>query len=207
MDDRTLVAALRRRDEASFRLLIAKHHATMVRLVLPYCGDEAVAEEIVQETWAAFLAGLDGFQFRSSLRTWLFGILFNRARSVANREGRTMPLSQLACEVGEGAEDPLDRLFYGDSHPNAGGWSVPPSRWKVNPEDELMSREICRRIQRGSQSLPEAQRVVFILRDTLGWETEEIAKLLGQTRNWVRVVLHRARLKLREELEDFLGGA
>lgn len=204
--ERRLLAALRRGESRETMRFVAQNHSVMVRLARPYVGTEELAEEVAQEAWMAFMKRLPSFEGRSSLRSWLFSILFNRARTCGAREGRTMAASQLADEIGEPSTEFLDHLFHGRDHPDCGGWAVPPQRWNISPEDKLLERERGRRIDQAVDALPEAQREVFELHDRQGWKTAEIAVAMDRTPNWVRVVLHRARMAIRQALDEHFGG-
>jgi len=195
-----LVAALRRREDEAYMILTERHTATMIHLALPLVGTRQLAEEVVQEVWAAMWEGIDAFEGRSSLRSWLFGILFKRARSIARKERRSIAASQVIGTDISSQSEALDRLFHSVEHPRAGGWAVPPRRWNVNPEDRLIEAEMRAATHHAIGQLPEPQRTVVILKDTKSWETREIGELLGRTDNWVRVVLHRGRLRIREAL-------
>lgn len=201
-----LVEALRRRDESAFLLVVERYHGAMLRVALPYVGTPQLAEEVAQEAWTALLSGIDRFEGRSSLRHWLFSILLKRARSIARREQRCIAASQTAFADAEEGWEGLDRLFHGQDHSEAGAWAVPPRRWKVSPEDRLLEGEVQRRVIEAIDRLPEAQRLVITLRDAEGWPTREVAELMNRDSNWVRVVLHRARLKIREVLSEDLEG-
>lgn len=203
--EQALIHAIGVRDEEACRALIRRHHAEMVRVARGFVRSRAVAEEVVQETWVAMLQGLAEFQGRSSLKTWLFGILIRRARAAGVRERRTAALSQLRRTSKDEECDPMDAFFHPEDHPDAGGWALPPQRWRHNPEDAALASELQRTVSRAVRDLPEAQQVVVRLRDREGWETGEIAALLGRTPNWVRVNLHRARLKIRLALAARLG--
>jgi RNA polymerase sigma-70 factor (ECF subfamily) len=202
-----LVAALRRREDEAYLILSERHHNTMIRIALPLVGTRELAEEVAQEVWAAMWAGIDTFEGRSSLRSWLYGILFRRARSIARKEKRSIPASQLIGGEADSVSEELDRLFHSPGHPDAGAWAVPLQRWSVSPEDRLIANEMQRSALEAIDRLPEPHRSVVILKDTEGWETKEIAELLGHTANWVRVVLHRGRVKARQAVAEHFEGA
>ena len=128
-----LVAALRRREDEAYLILLERHHGTMIRLALPVVGTRELAEEVAQEVWAAMWVGIDAFEGRSSVRSWLFGILFRRARSMARKENRSVAASQIIGAEVACQSEALDRLFHGAGHPDAGGWAVPPRRWSISP--------------------------------------------------------------------------
>jgi RNA polymerase sigma-70 factor, ECF subfamily len=191
--------ALRRGDEAAFLRLVNTHHSALVRLALVYAPSREVAEECVQETWIAVLRGLDGFEARSSLRTWICRILVNIARRRAAAEHRELPFSSLS-DAGP-AVDP-ERFFR--SGPNAGHWASPPRAWSV-PEQEALSRELRAVVAEAIAALPPNQRVVITLRDVEGWESAEVSALLEIEPGNQRVLLHRARSRVRAALERYLA--
>jgi RNA polymerase sigma-70 factor (ECF subfamily) len=201
-EDAELVARLRAGDESAFAELIDRYGATMLRVAQMYVRDRASAEEVVQETWLAVLKGIDRFEGRSSLKTWLFRILTNRAKTRGERDGRVVPFSALAGagdEAGEASVDP-DR-FLGPDSPHPGAWAAPPRAW---PQDKLLERETLGVIEMAIDKLPEAQREVIRLRDVEGWTPMEVAEALEITDGNQRVLLHRARSKVRAALEAYL---
>ena len=202
-DDASLVALLRRRDERAFVEIVQTYHGQLLRLALVYERSRAVAEEIVQDTWLGVLQGIETFEGRSSFKTWLFRILVNRARTRAEREGRTVPFSSLsAADLGpnEPAVDPS--RFLPADHPDWPlHWSVPPTAWGASPEGELLSRESLELVERAIRGLPPAQREVITLRDVDGWDSDEVCNVLGISETNQRVLLHRARSRVRAALE------
>jgi RNA polymerase sigma-70 factor, ECF subfamily len=200
-DEPALVAALRAGDERAFERLVDRYQASMLRVAGLYVRDRAVAQEVVQETWLAVLEGIDRFEGRSSLKTWIFRILSNRAKTRGEREGRSVPFSAVAAgdaAAGEPAVDP-DRFLGPDTDtPNA--WASPPRDW---PEDRLLGRETLEVVEMAIQHLPDSQRTVIRLRDVEGWSAEEVAGALEITDGNQRVLLHRARSKVRAALEDY----
>ena len=207
--DDNLIDAIRRRDESAFVQLVGRYQGPLLRLALVYARSHAVAEEIVQDTWLAVLQGIDGFENRSSLKTWLFRILVNRARTRAEREGRMVPLSARADgarEAWEGAV-PEDR-FLGPDHPEwPYHWAVPPKAWASPPEEQLLTRETLERVHRAIAALPPSQREVITLRDVQGWTSEEVCNVLEITETNQRVLLHRARSRVRAALERYFDRA
>jgi RNA polymerase sigma-70 factor (ECF subfamily) len=199
--DHELVERLRDGNESAFAELIDMYGAMMLRVAQMYVRDRGTAEEVVQETWLAVLNGIDRFEERSSLKTWLFRILTNRAKTRGEREGRMVPFSSLAGagEEDEPAVDP-DR-FLGPDSPHPGAWAAPPRAW---PQDRLLQRETLGVIQMAIEGLPEAQREVIRLRDVEGWSPMEVADALEITDGNQRVLLHRARSKVRAALERYL---
>ena len=195
-DEARQVADLLAGDEAAFIALVRREHASMVRYAEQFVSSRASAEEVVQEAWAAVLAGLPRFEGRSSLRCWIFGIVANRAKSRGVREGRCVPLSALADEDEEDSVDP-DRFFPPGS-PQAGRWMHPPERW---PEDLVEQAETLAVAREAIERLAGMRRQVIRLRDVEGWSAKETWALLGITEGNQRVLLHRARSRVRADLE------
>jgi RNA polymerase sigma-70 factor (ECF subfamily) len=201
-DDQALAARLARGDEDAFELLVERHHAAMIRFARSWVGSTAIAEEVTQEAWLAVLAGVAAYEGRASLRTWMFRIVVRIARARAEREGRSIPLSEL--DPYEPAV-PADR-FAADDHPRwPGHWSTAPSSWDEVPEAKLLSAETRMVIERAIEDLPPNQRQVITLRDVEGWDSEEVCALLGLGEGNQRVLLHRARAKVRLALARHLG--
>lgn len=200
-----LVAALRRRDEAAFVRLVERYQGALLRLALVYSSSRAVAEEIVQDAWLGVLQGIAKFEGRSSFKTWLFRILVNRARTRGQREGRTVPFSALwdaAAEPEESAVAP--ERFRGPRDPRAPyHWAVPPKSWGASPEEQLLTREALDLVGRVIAGLPPAQREVITLRDVEGWTAEEVCNVLEISDTNQRVLLHRARSRVRGALERY----
>jgi RNA polymerase sigma-70 factor, ECF subfamily len=196
-----LVRRLKEGDESAFVELIDAYGGMMLRVAQMYVRDRGTAEEVVQETWLAVLKGIDRFEGRSSLKTWLFRILTNRAKTRGQRDGRQVPFSSLAgaAEEGEPSVDP-DR-FLGPDSPTPGAWAAPPRAW---PEDKLLEHETLDVIEMAIAELPEAQREVIRLRDVEGWTPMEVTDALEITDGNQRVLLHRARSKVRAALESYL---
>jgi RNA polymerase sigma-70 factor, ECF subfamily len=203
--DLPLVPRLRAGDEAAFADLIDRYGPSMVRVAQMYVRDRTTAEEVVQETWVAVLDAIQRFEGRSTLKTWLFTILTNRAKTRAVRDRRTVPLSALATGA-EGDEPSVDPSRFVDAaaerFPNA--WSAPPTPW---PEDRLLSQETLDRISAAIEELPEGQREVIRLRDVEGWSAADVAAALQISDGNERVLLHRARSKVRAALENYLEDA
>jgi RNA polymerase sigma-70 factor, ECF subfamily len=203
-EDRRLVEALRAGDERAFAELLRKLSPTMVRVAMNYVPTRAVAEEVVQETWLAVLEGLPRFEGRSSLKTWILRILMNRAMTRGQRERRSVPFSALfdpATDREEPAIDP-DR-FQGPNGPHPGGWAQPPRRWEDSPERGVLSAETLGQVRQAIEGLPPSQREVITLRDVAGWTSQEVCNTLGITETNQRVLLHRARTKVRAALERY----
>jgi RNA polymerase sigma-70 factor, ECF subfamily len=200
-----VVAALKRGDEAAFAWLVDQHHATLVRLALRYVPDVGTAEDVAQETWLHVLRGLAKFELRSSLKTWILTILKNRARTRATRERRNTPFSDAwLATVAEGdpAVDP-DRFFGPEKPELQDRWSSAPR--SVAPEERLLASETQAVVSRAIAALPLAQREVITLRDMEGWSAADVCNALGVTETNQRVLLHRARSKVRAALEPYLS--
>ena len=197
--DAALVARLKRGDESAFMELVERYHASMVRVARTFVASDAVAQEVAQEAWLGVLTGIDRFEGRSSLKTWIFRILVNRARTRGAREARSVPFTSLEREEGE-TVDP--ERFLSD-----GAWGSPPRPWEGQPEERLLASETRDVIRRAIDALPLAQRRVIDLRDVEGLSSDEVVELLDLTEVNQRVLLHRARAKVRQALEDYLGGA
>jgi RNA polymerase sigma-70 factor (ECF subfamily) len=194
-EEARLVEALRAGDEAAFRELVARHHSSLVRLATVFVRSRAVAEEVAQEAWLGLLQGLDRFEGRSSLRTWLFRILANIAKTRAQREGRSIPFSSL--EPDEPAVE-SERFFPADH------WAEPPRSWRDVPEERLLANETLTLVAEAIEALPPSQRAVITLRDVEGWTSEEVRSVLDVSETNQRVLLHRARSKVRRALEKYL---
>jgi RNA polymerase sigma-70 factor, ECF subfamily len=208
-EDGPLVERLRKRDEAAFLEIVQRLHGSLVRLAQSFVNNRAVAEEVTQETWVAVLQGIDRFEGRSSLKTWIFQILINRAKTRGMREARSINFSALGdtnSESGCSSVDP-SRFLSSDDSQHPGAWASQPQQWDVTPEQLLLSRECQTFIEEAIASLPEFQKEVITLRDVQGWENEEICSVLGISESNCRVLLHRARSRVRQALENYLCGA
>lgn len=203
LGDRHVVAALVRGDEEAFVALVDRYHAAMVRVASRFVPSAAIAEEVVQETWVGLLRGIASFGGRSSLKTWLFTILLNQARRHGAAEQRCVAFSSLWGESGEPAPD-ADR-FFPAGHPDAGHWIRGLADWGPSAEDALMSAEILELIRASIDALPPGVAVVITLRDLEGWSAEEVCDLLGISATNQRVRLHRARSRVRADLEGYVG--
>jgi RNA polymerase sigma-70 factor (ECF subfamily) len=193
----SLIAGLRAGDEAAFRALIEMYHAMLVRVARMYVPTQAVAEEVAQETWLAVFEGIDRFEGRSSLKTWLFRVLTNRAKTRGIREGRSLPFSSLDAE--EPAVEP--ERFHGGDHNWPGHWAAPP---RAFPEERLLAAETRQVLERAVAKLPPTQRAVISLRDIEGWSADEVCNALTISETNQRVLLHRARSAVRAALERYL---
>jgi RNA polymerase sigma-70 factor, ECF subfamily len=197
-----LLEALRAGDEDAFRTLVREYTPSLVRVARIYVPTQAAAEEVAQETWLGVLNGLSRFEGRSSLRTWIFRILTNIAKTRAKRDGRTLPFSALS-EPGRVPEAAVDAdRFLDPEHPRwPGHWALKPEAW---PEDALVAAETREKLAEAIETLPAAQRTVISLRDIEGWSSEEVRNALDLSETNQRVLLHRARSKVRAALESYL---
>lgn len=202
-DEARLLLALRDGDEVAFAELVRRYHGALMRLARSFGAAEPVAEEIVQETWLGALRGLDRFEQRSSLKTWLFGILKNQARGHAARERRSVPFSALGRrdEV-DGPSVDADR-FQGSDGVCADHWAVPPRPWE-DPHRRLASLEAREHLRRAITALPERQRAAVMLRDVEGLDAAEVCELLEVSEGNQRVLLHRGRAAVRNALEGLI---
>lgn len=206
-EDRVSVMGLKNRDEASFLELVQRYHGSLVRLAQSFVDSRAIAEEVAQETWLGVLQGIDRFEGRCSLKTWIFQILMNRARTRGVREARSVSFSALGQANSDITEFPVDpsRSLASDGLERPGGWAIQPQGWDSTPEQLFLSQECRAHIEEAIANLPDLQQQVITLRDVQGWNTAEISALLGISESNCRVVLHRARSRIRQALEDYLG--
>lgn len=204
-DEAALVAALRGGDADAFATLFDRHSGAMVRVALAYVPSRAAAEEVVQETWIAVIRGIDGFEGRASLKTWIFRILTNIAMRAGARERRSVPFAALAEaeNTGEPTVDP-DRFLPADSPVFPGHWAIMPTSWPT-PEEDLLAGETREVIADAIAELPPAQRTVIALRDVEGWSSEEVSDALEISTGNQRVLLHRARSRVRAAIEEYHG--
>jgi RNA polymerase sigma-70 factor, ECF subfamily len=204
-DDHVLVERLRAGDEATFTSLVDQLGASMLRVARMYVGTRAVAEEVVQEAWLGVLQGIHRFEGRSTLRTWIFRILVNIAKTRGKRENRSVPFSTLAGDdLDEPTWDPSVFRGLGDIHP--GGWTSMPSDWADVPDDRLLGKETLSVLRDAISTLPPLQAEVVRLRDVLGWSSAEVRNALDLSETNQRVLLHRARAKVRRALATYLEG-
>jgi RNA polymerase sigma-70 factor, ECF subfamily len=199
------VAALRRGDERAFAALVDLHTPALLRVAMAYVPSRAVAEEVVQETWIAVMRGIGDFEGRSSLKTWIFRILANVAMRGGSRERRSVPFAALAAaeDTGEPAVDP-DRFLPPDHELFPGHWAIMPARWPT-PEEGLLAGETRAVIAAAIEALPKAQRTVLALRDVEGWSSEEVCAALDISAGNQRILLHRARTRVRAAIEEYHG--
>ena len=205
-EEMALLAALRAGDESAFLMLVEQYQGQLVRVALLYVSTREVAEEVVQETWLGVLKGLDRFEGRSSLKTWMFRILTNIAKTRGVRESRTIPFSALVADESGSDEVAVDPSRFHPAGDSEGAWLLPPAHWDESPEASLSSAETVAMVQRAIEELPPAQRQVIQLRDLDGWSAEEACNVLELTETNQRVLLHRARSKVRRAIERYLDG-
>jgi RNA polymerase sigma-70 factor (ECF subfamily) len=203
-NDLELARRIQAGDEDAFVQLVARHHAGFLRLAVAWVRDASLAEEVVQETWLIALERLAEFEGRSSLKTWLCGILINTARSRRRKELRTIPESALG-ELGDEPAVPPER-FSPPGHRWDGHWQAPPQAWPATPEGAALTAELRDFLEQSISALPEIQRSVLLLRDVEGLSGEEVCNALGLTSTHQRVLLHRARSRLRGQIESHYDG-
>ena len=206
-DDPSFLEALRNGDELAFASLLDQYHGRLLRLAMNFVRSHAVAEEVVQETWVGVLEGLSRFEGRSALKTWIFRILINQAKTWAVRENRTVPFSSTENPDGESWERAVDPSRFETEGPWIGHWASEPRSWDKNtPERLLLSKESRNLINKAIESLPPNQRLIIQLRDIEELDSKEICNILSINETNQRVLLHRARSKVREALEQYLEG-
>ena len=191
--DNELVARLRAGDEQAFVALVRSHHDSMIKVASSLVPSSAVAEEVVQETWLAVLRGIGGFQERSSLRTWLFRILVNRARTAGEKERRSVAVADPGPAVDAARFD------------SSGSWASPPEQWLEDAEDRAQAGKIADRIRSAIDDLPGRQRQVVTLRDIEGMTSGEVRSVLDISEINQRVLLHRGRSRVRQVIENEFG--
>jgi RNA polymerase sigma-70 factor, ECF subfamily len=201
--DDELLGGMQAGDEEAFRVFVSRYHQTMIRLALPHVASRAVAEEVVQETWLAMIRGLHRFEGRSTVKTWPFRILANQARARGAAERRTVPLPGLdgTGDTDGPTVDPA--RFEGADDPFGGYWITSPARFSDYPEERLASTETREVIEQAIGTLPARQQEVITLRDVEGWGAGEVCEFLGISEGNQRVLLHRARTRVRSVLESY----
>jgi RNA polymerase sigma-70 factor (ECF subfamily) len=205
-EEQLFLTRLRQRDEKAFYELVTKHHGALIRMAMGHVADREVAEEVVQDTWMAVIGSLDRFEGRSSLRTWIFGIMIHKAKDRGVREKRHMTFSDFETfdEVHEEAVDPSRFHRSGEL---AGHWAFPPQPWdEQTPEKLLASQQAVQAMNRAIEALPATLREVLILRDVEGIDAKEVCEILKITETNLYVRLHRARERVRQAVETCLNG-
>jgi RNA polymerase sigma-70 factor (ECF subfamily) len=197
-----LLARLRAGDEQAFEALVARLYGTMLTVARTYVKDRAVAEEVVQDTWLAVINGLDRFEGRSSLKTWILSILVNQAKTRGTREARSVPFASLEADDHAPAVDP--GRFRGPHEQYTGGWRAFPANW--NAASIVEDRETLRVAMRAIAELPLTQQTVIRMRDVEGYSSEEVCATLDVSEANQRVLLHRARSRVRSALERHIDG-
>ncbi|MDP9440581.1 MAG: sigma-70 family RNA polymerase sigma factor, partial [Actinomycetota bacterium] len=182
--------------------LIDEHHAAMIRIACLYVRDRAAAEDVVQETWLAVVRGIDRFDGRSTLKTWLYRILTNRAKTAGQRQSRLTPVA-IGGQDGDGAAVDPSRFLPGDDSRWPGHWSTPPVTWPAELEDRAVAGELMDLVAIAIARLPRSQAMVITLRDVECWSSKEVCNVMGLTETNQRVLLHRARSEVRQALEDY----
>jgi RNA polymerase sigma-70 factor (ECF subfamily) len=210
LEESVLLDALRRGDEDAFARLVGEHHAPLRRVARLYVANAAIADEVVQDTWLGVIRGIWAFEGRSSLKTWIFRILVNRARTRAVRESRSVPFTGThPTESGAEPEPSVspERFLAGADSPALGHWARPPVDPGSSPEGSLLAKELRERLRAVIDALPSNLRIVLWLRDVEGWSSEEVCSALAIRETNQRVLLHRARTRVRAALEPYLEGA
>jgi RNA polymerase sigma-70 factor (ECF subfamily) len=204
--DLEIVRALRAGDETAFMMLVERYQPSMLRIARMYVSTQAVAEDVVGDAWVGVLKGLDGFEGRSSLRTWIFRILVNIAKTRGQREARTVPFSSVWTPDPDADPSVEPERFRPPGDPTAPGlWADPPVAWDSMPEERLEAKETLARVAAAIEALPPNQREVIRLRDVLGWSSSDVRNALELSETNQRVLLHRARAKVRRALEGYLS--
>jgi RNA polymerase sigma-70 factor (ECF subfamily) len=204
VEELELIERLRAGDEQAFEALVAKHYATMLAVAQTYVRTRAVAEEVVQEAWLGVLKGLDRFEGRSSLKTWILRILVNTAKTRGVREARSTPFASLGGDEEGPAVEP--ERFRGPQDAFPGHWRAYPGDWHSLPEEALHQRQTLEIVVSTISGLPPAQRTVITMRDVEGCSSEEVCDALEISEGNQRVLLHRARSRVRAALEEHLDG-
>jgi RNA polymerase sigma-70 factor (ECF subfamily) len=203
-DDKALIQELRAGSESAFVGLVTRYNCEMIRVALCFVRDEATAQEVVQDAWLGVLKGLATFEGRSTLKSWIFSIVVNQAKTRGVREARSIPFSSLAAQEASGTEPAVDpSRFLGPDEQWPGHWAQPPQSWGQDPEACFLQAEMMGQLAHCVESLPSAQRTVLLLRNVAGHDADSICNTLGITMTNMRVLLHRARSKLRNELERY----
>jgi len=203
-DEGALLARLREGDERAFESVVEGFYPSMIAIARGYVRSRAVAEEVVQQAWLGVLKGLDRFEGRSSFRTWVLQIVANIARTRAVREARSVPFSSFELDDAEPAIEA--ERFRGADDPFPGHWRSYPTDWRTIPEQQLLSAETVELVKRAIEELPETQRLVITLRDVTGCSADEVCETLGVSAANERVLLHRARTRVRARLERHIDG-
>lgn len=206
-DEPGLLAALRGGEESAFASLVERYHGSLVRVAMAYVSDRSVAEEVVQETWIALLEGLDRFEGRCSLKTWIFSILANKAKTRGVRESRHLSFTTAGILEHEPGEPPVDPSRFITAGFWVDHWAFPPGRWDEDtPEKRFLSKEGGIHLEKAIQALPANLRQVLVMRDVEGLGSKEVCAFLEISEANQRVLLHRARSRVRQALECYVNG-
>jgi len=207
-DESALLDRLRAGDETAFADLVDRWSRTMLRVARGYVSTDASAQEVTQDTWLAVIRGLDNFEARSSLKTWVFRILVNTAKTRGVREKRVTPMSSLVIDLEDASPTVDPSSFRGPDDQYPGGWtpSAVPQRWEGDPAREVLRGEVRTLVSSAMEKLPERQRSVVLLRDVQGCDSDEVCQILGLTPENQRVLLHRGRASVRTALEGYYRG-
>ena len=201
-----LLARLRQGDEGAFDELVTRHHGALIRMAMGYVADREVAEEVVQDTWIAAIEGLDRFEGRSSLRTWIFGIMIHKAKDRGVREKRHTNFSSFES-VDEESEETIDPARFHQSGEWVGHWAFPPQPWDdQTPEKLLASQQAVNAMNKAIEALPRTLKDVLILRDVEGVDAKEVCDVLKISETNLYVRLHRARERVRQAVEAYVEG-
>jgi len=204
--DEMLLVRLRAGEEGAFDELVNKHHGPLIRMAMGHVADREMAEEVVQDTWMAVIESLDRFEGRSSLRTWIFGILIHKAKDRGIREKRHTTFSEIVS-YDDGSEETVDPSRFQQSGEWDGHWVFPPQPWdEQTPEKLLASQQAVNAMNQAIEALPMTLKEVLILRDVEGVEVKEVCELLKITETNLYVRLHRARERIRQAVESYLEG-
>ena len=205
--DEHILSRIRQGDEAAYRQLVDRYNASLIRVACCYVRDRAAAEEVTQETWLGLLKGLDRFEGRAALRTWLFRILTNKAKDRAKKDSRYVPFPALVGTETTADDPSMDpELFQRSDEVEPGHWrSQTPRRWVNDPEQSLLTREALACVQGALDELPRAQRAVLVLRQLQGCTSDEVCNILDITETNQRVLLHRARSKVRRAVDRYFS--
>lgn len=203
--DAELIDRLRNGDEAAFAGLIDSYSAPLLRLAVMFVQSRSIAEEVVQETWMAVVTGIGRFEGRSSVKTWLFKILTNIAKTRAQRERRTVPFTEFEVDTGDEPAVEASRFLPADHPQWPHHWAAPLQPWSMGPEGTALDRETLAVLRDALEKLPRAQQLVVALRDVHGWPATEVCAALDLSEANQRVLLHRGRSRLRGVLERYFS--
>ena len=206
-EEAVLIQRLRAGDETAFTEMVNQYHGALIRLALAHVSDRSVAEEVVQDVWMAVLEGIDRFEGRSSLKTWVFSILTNKAKTRGVRESRSIAMSALSAEGEEGDDPTVDPSRFRTNGHWKDYWTDYPQSWdEGTPERRLLEKEGAGLLEQAIAALPSRLKQVLIMRDVEGLDSKDVCVLLSISEANQRVLLHRARGKVRQAMETYLEG-